>query len=105
VVTVVDVRRHDERVLFGSIRGSVHLPAEQLPKVGRCSLTLHPKPSFINPKPMLKPPGTKHLKLKRDELLSTFAFKFNLRRFTKALLMSSEDWLRNFHFHKVGGAC
>jgi len=32
--------------------------------------------------PMLKPPGTKHLKLKCDELLSSFAFKFNLRRCT-----------------------
>jgi len=33
-------------------------------------------------KPMLKPPGTKHLKLKCDILLSTFAFKSNLRRYT-----------------------
>ena len=31
---------------------------------------------------MLKPPGTQHLKLKCDILLSTFAFKFNLRRYT-----------------------
>jgi len=31
-------------------------------------------------KPKLKPPGTKRLKLKCDMLLSTFAFKFNLRR-------------------------
>ena len=30
-------------------------------------------------KPMLKPPGTKHLKPKYHILLSTFAFKFNLR--------------------------
>jgi hypothetical protein len=29
-------------------------------------------------------PGTKHLKLKCDILLSSFAFKFNLRRYTKA---------------------
>jgi len=29
---------------------------------------------------MLKPPGTKHLKLECGILLSTFAFKFNLRR-------------------------
>ena len=34
-------------------------------------------------KPMLKPPGTKHLKLKCDILLSTFAFKFNLRHYTE----------------------
>ena len=32
-------------------------------------------------KPMLKPPGTKHLKLKCDRLLSTFAVKFNLRHY------------------------
>jgi hypothetical protein len=34
---------------------------------------------------MLKPPGTKHWKLKCDELLSSFAFKFNLRRCNKAI--------------------
>jgi hypothetical protein len=33
-------------------------------------------------KPMFKPPGTKLLKLKCDILLSSFAFKFNLRRYT-----------------------
>jgi hypothetical protein len=33
--------------------------------------------------PMLKPPGTKHLKLKYDILLSTFAIKFNKRRYIK----------------------
>jgi hypothetical protein len=32
--------------------------------------------------PKLKPPGTKRLKLKCDEPLSDFAFKFNLRRYT-----------------------
>ena len=32
-------------------------------------------------KPKLKPPGTKRLKLKCDILLSTSAFKFNLRRY------------------------
>ena len=34
-------------------------------------------------KPMLKPPGAKHLRLKYDELLSSFAFKFNLRRYNQ----------------------
>ena len=34
---------------------------------------------------MLKPPGTKHLKLKCDELLSRFAFKFILCRYTTDL--------------------
>jgi len=33
-------------------------------------------------KPMLKAPGTKRLKLKYDELLPSFAIKFNLRRYT-----------------------
>jgi hypothetical protein len=35
-------------------------------------------------KPKLKPPGTKRLKLNCHEPLSTSAFKFNLRRYTKA---------------------
>jgi hypothetical protein len=35
-------------------------------------------------KPMLKPPDTKRLKLKNAELLSTSAFKFNLRRYIEA---------------------
>ena len=35
-------------------------------------------------KTKLKLPGTKRLKLKYDELLSTFAFKLNLRRYTWA---------------------
>ena len=33
-------------------------------------------------KPMLKPPGIDHLKLKCDILDSTFAFKFNLSRYS-----------------------
>jgi len=37
-------------------------------------------------KPMLKPPGTRRLKLNCDKLLSTFAFKFNLRRYNMAAL-------------------
>jgi hypothetical protein len=35
---------------------------------------------------MLKPPGTKRLKLNCDELLSTSAFKLKLRRYTWATL-------------------
>jgi hypothetical protein len=35
--------------------------------------------------PKLKPPRTKRLKLKCDTLLSTSAFKSNLRRYTKRL--------------------
>jgi hypothetical protein len=34
-------------------------------------------------KTVLKAPGTKRLKLKCDEPLSNFAFKFNLRRYIK----------------------
>ena len=34
-------------------------------------------------KPKLKAPGAKRLKLKCDILLSIFAFKFNLRRYTE----------------------
>ena len=37
-------------------------------------------------KPMLKPPGSKHSKLKCDILLSTLAFKFNLRRYTTGMV-------------------
>jgi hypothetical protein len=36
-------------------------------------------------KPKLKAPGTKRLKLKYDEPLSNFAFKFNLRRYIKVM--------------------
>jgi hypothetical protein len=35
-------------------------------------------------KPVLKAPGTKRLKLESDEPLSSFAFKFNLRRYSLA---------------------
>jgi hypothetical protein len=34
-------------------------------------------------KPTLKAPGTKRLKLTYDQLLATFAFKFNLRRYSQ----------------------
>ena len=51
-------------------------------------------------KPKLKPPETKCLKLKCDGLHSTFAFKFNLRRFMQetskkliARLVSEQDQL------------
>jgi len=35
-------------------------------------------------KPTLKTPGTKRLRLKCGKLLSSFAFNFNLRRYSKA---------------------
>jgi hypothetical protein len=37
-------------------------------------------------KPMLKPPGTKLLKLKCNTLVSTSAFTFNLRRYIKGAI-------------------
>ena len=33
-------------------------------------------------KPTLKAPGSKHLKVEHENLLSSFAFKFNLRRYS-----------------------
>jgi hypothetical protein len=41
-------------------------------------------------KPESKPPGTKRLKLKCDILLSTSAFKFNLRRYTEGAALVEE---------------
>ena len=46
-------------------------------------------------KPKLKPPGTKRLKLKCDVLLSTSAFKFNLRRYTKEFMSKGVGFGRN----------
>jgi hypothetical protein len=45
-------------------------------------------------KPTLKAPGTKRLKLQCDELLSDFAFDFNLRRYIELLrqFMDYSGW-------------
>jgi hypothetical protein len=43
-------------------------------------------------KPTLNPIGTKPLKLKYDELLPKFAFKFNLRRYTEAPSCLRSGW-------------
>jgi len=40
-------------------------------------------------KPRFKAPGTKRLNLKYDELLSSFAFNFNLRRYIKGFIEAS----------------
>jgi hypothetical protein len=48
-------------------------------------------------KPELKPPGTERLTLKCDKLLSSFAFNFNLRRYTTAAVC------RDTHIALVGG--
>jgi hypothetical protein len=61
-------------------------------------------------KPMLKPSGTKNLRLKCDELLSIFAFKLNLRRYdmeTKAaevLQRVGRDQWAWFSIYLVAGA-
>ena len=39
-------------------------------------------------KPVLKAPGSKHLKLNHNNLLTRFAFNFNLRRYTSAAASS-----------------
>jgi hypothetical protein len=39
--------------------------------------------------PMLKAPGTKRFKLNFDKLLSSVAFKFNLRRYNKVYLQDA----------------
>ena len=58
----------------------------EMNKVGRCRLTLS--------KPKLKPPGTKRLKVNCDVLLSTSAFKFNLRRYKEEMLEADQEALR-----------
>jgi hypothetical protein len=50
-------------------------------------------------KPTLKPPGIKRLKLKRGELLSSFAFKSILRRFTE---VSKLPRRRSESSHEIG---
>ena len=51
-------------------------------------------------KPKLKPPGTERLKLNCAILLSTSAFKFNLRRYNKVILVRDPAWPH----HPVGPA-
>ena len=49
-------------------------------------------------KPTLKVPGTKRLKLLYDKLVSSFAFKFDLRRYNKAHCRDSRRRNRKSHF-------
>ena len=45
----------------------------------------------VDPKrPTFKAPATRRLKLKTYELLSSFAFNFNLRRYTKGSLIKGK---------------
>ena len=53
-------------------------------------------------KPTLKVPGTKRLKLKRVDLLSSFAFKFNLRRYNKDAKEGKADEKAEKEMEKVG---
>lgn len=49
-LVALDVRRHDERLLYGAIRGTLHVPVEELP----AALTLSPmrwRERFGLPKP------------------------------------------------------
>jgi hypothetical protein len=56
-------------------------------------------------KPTLKAPGTKRLKLKRDEPLSKFALKFKLRLYTKEMLQRPlYRFLRDAFTHWPAGA-
>jgi len=48
-------------------------------------------------KPTLKAPGIRLLKLKRDKVLSGFAFNFNLRRHTKVVISGGSTSLTS-HF-------
>jgi hypothetical protein len=52
---------------------------------GKCDAELGKAVQIAPMKPMLRPSGTKCLKLQCDELLSCFAFNFNLRRYNSAL--------------------
>jgi hypothetical protein len=58
-------------------------------------------------KPKLEPPGTKRLKLNFDTLLSTSAFKFNLRRYIKLVKINTENYPKIASSYKVeaGPAC
>jgi len=60
---------------------------------------VHGKAVQVEPmKPTLKPPGTNRLKLKYDELLSIFAFNFNLARYSTGAgleqLLRQVGWCR-----------
>jgi len=52
--------------------------------------------------PQLKAPGTKRLNLKCDELLSSFAFEFNLRRYNQE--PAEINALLTAHVQRRGGA-
>jgi hypothetical protein len=55
-------------------------------------------------KPKLKPPGTKRFYLKCDILLSTAAFKINLRRYNKDGVQDPREfkWLAQLRYFWAG---
>ena len=67
---------------------------ESFTQVGRCRLTLS--------KPTLKAPGIERLKLTRDDPLSNFAFKFNLRPCTQVAMKQLPLVLRRWSSDEVG---
>jgi len=57
-------------------------------------------------KPKLKPPGNKRLKLKYEILLSTSAFKINLRRYNSArYVQRCEHYRRDVQMVDMAGRC
>ena len=78
-MTLIDVRRHDERTLYGAIRGSVHVPVDQLPKV-------------IN--------ARDYIPLVLPQIAATYRLMLCVSM--QALLMNDQDWLRALNFPKPG---
>ena len=66
-------------------------------------------PVHVDPiEPKLKAPGAKRLKLKCDRLLSTCAFKFNLRRYIAAMypnIISREYFFSMMSSYAMVGRC
>jgi len=59
-------------------------------------------------KPMLKAPMTKYLKLEYDGLVSSFAFKFNLRRYNMAVAratLGAHGRIQRAHIRYLVGRC
>ena len=61
------------------VLGRLGVLLELIPQHG---LAVQVDPVKLKLKPMLKPPGTERLKVKCGILLSNYAFKFDLRRYS-----------------------
>jgi len=77
------ILRHDRRAGGPAAHGAPHLHDAQRAHQHGMAVQVDPM------RPNLKPRGTKRLKLKCDILLSTSAFKFNLRHYSMAGVTSS----------------